>query len=260
MKIAVEAYRRNYPRTTGALYWQVNDNWPCHLLEQPRLLRPLEGAALHGASLLQPDPGQRPGDGRPGGDLGGQRPAGTDAGQTGVDPGPFRRAARSAGARRLSSCRRTGAHCSPTWIWRRRWASNRSASPTATRITPHKARHYLAYRLVGPEGELSSNVSFFAPLKYAELAPPSLACAIEERAGRPTVILRAAALRGLCRVGPAGRLRVLCRQLLPPIAGGDAGDRGDRGRGPVRRGAAAAPGQEFGGYVLSVCQLMIRHE
>jgi beta-mannosidase len=28
MKIAVEAYRRNYPQTTGALYWQLDDNWP----------------------------------------------------------------------------------------------------------------------------------------------------------------------------------------------------------------------------------------
>ncbi len=28
MKTAVEAYRRNYPRTTGALYWQLNENWP----------------------------------------------------------------------------------------------------------------------------------------------------------------------------------------------------------------------------------------
>jgi beta-mannosidase len=28
MKVSTEAYRRNYPNTTGALYWQVNDNWP----------------------------------------------------------------------------------------------------------------------------------------------------------------------------------------------------------------------------------------
>ncbi len=28
MKIATEAFRRNYPHTTGALYWQVNENWP----------------------------------------------------------------------------------------------------------------------------------------------------------------------------------------------------------------------------------------
>ena len=28
LKIAIESYRRNYPYTTGALYWQINDNWP----------------------------------------------------------------------------------------------------------------------------------------------------------------------------------------------------------------------------------------
>jgi beta-mannosidase len=28
MKIACEAYRRNFPNTTGALIWQLNDNWP----------------------------------------------------------------------------------------------------------------------------------------------------------------------------------------------------------------------------------------
>jgi beta-mannosidase len=28
MKIASEAFRRNYPETRGALYWQVNENWP----------------------------------------------------------------------------------------------------------------------------------------------------------------------------------------------------------------------------------------
>jgi len=28
MKIAIEGYRRNFPNTTGALYWQIDDNWP----------------------------------------------------------------------------------------------------------------------------------------------------------------------------------------------------------------------------------------
>lgn len=28
LKIAIESYRRNYPNTTGGLYWQINDNWP----------------------------------------------------------------------------------------------------------------------------------------------------------------------------------------------------------------------------------------
>ncbi|MDQ1332032.1 MAG: beta-mannosidase, partial [Bacteroidota bacterium] len=28
MKVGSEAYRRNFPGTTGALYWQVDDNWP----------------------------------------------------------------------------------------------------------------------------------------------------------------------------------------------------------------------------------------
>jgi beta-mannosidase len=28
MKVGTEAYRRNFPDVTGALYWQLNDNWP----------------------------------------------------------------------------------------------------------------------------------------------------------------------------------------------------------------------------------------
>jgi beta-mannosidase len=28
MKMGCEALRRNYPNSTGALYWQLNDNWP----------------------------------------------------------------------------------------------------------------------------------------------------------------------------------------------------------------------------------------
>ena len=76
----VEALRRNHPQSTGALYWQLDDNWPVDLLEQHRLPRPLEGPPLPGPPLLQPGAGERrrrglagprrPGPARQGPDLG----------------------------------------------------------------------------------------------------------------------------------------------------------------------------------------------
>jgi beta-mannosidase len=65
IKTAVTAWRALKPHCMGALYWQLNDTWPCCSWSSLDLWRRLEGAAPHGAGLL------RAGDG--GGSAGGRR-------------------------------------------------------------------------------------------------------------------------------------------------------------------------------------------
>ncbi len=190
IKIGVETYRRNFPGTTGALYWQLNDNWPTisgssidyygrwkalHYMAR-RFFNPMlvcgwvedTRVRIWGVNdLLQEMPGIL----------------------------EWTLARFDGGVVKCGSSRvMLPANCS-TMLAELDFATEigGNAEHTTYRNTNYatKNQHYITYRLLQDERELSSGVAFYAPFKYLELAEPGLRWILEQRAGDNTIALSA---------------------------------------------------------------------
>ncbi len=192
----IEALRRDHPRSTGALYWQLDDNWPAlssSSIDYRGRLKLLHHAARRFFSPILVSA------------VGEPSPDPADLGQTGqveiwgtsdllqetkgrlqwsllfLDGDELRRDEqdvvlppnRAARLARLDFRKEVGEDperrtCRKASYERRR-------------------RHVLCCRLMQGDRELSSTVAFFVPLKYLALVPPGLRWSVSTEGGRPAV-------------------------------------------------------------------------
>ncbi|UCH09909.1 MAG: glycoside hydrolase family 2 protein [Fidelibacterota bacterium] len=190
MKIGSEAYRRNFPHTSGALYWQLNDNWPTisgssidyygrwKALQYfaGRFFNPIlvtgkvdgTGIAIWGVNdRLAPVQGA------------------LQWTLAGFDGAIVKRdtvdvvlpANRSSLIVKLNFEAEIGEHPEHQTYRKDSYES--------------RSKYYLAYRLVEAGAEISSNVSFFTPQKYLQLTDPHLEYSIGSQDGELAVTVSA---------------------------------------------------------------------
>jgi beta-mannosidase len=182
MKIAVEAYRRNYPHTTGALYWQLNENWPTisgSSLDYYGRWKALQYMARHFFNPI----------------LVCGWVEGAHIRIWGVNdflhemPGTLQwTLARFDGSEieRGTQDARLPANTSTLFAeldFERVVGENPTHATYRNTNYANRSQYYLAYRLVQGERVLSSNVSFFVPYKYLTLEPPRLKCELKQENG-----------------------------------------------------------------------------
>ena len=200
VKTAVEAYRRNFPRTAGTLYWQINDNWPA--ISWSGIDYYGRWKALHYMARRFFGPV-----------LVCARVRGTRVEIWGVNDTFQTAPARLEWtlARFDGSLLRRGTLdvCLPAnggaLLAELEPAGEMGEDPghVTYRNTNYesKSEHYLAYRLLGETGELSRDVTFFAPPKYAALADPVLKYEVNIRDGRISIDLTAAYFTAYVELG-----------------------------------------------------------
>jgi beta-mannosidase len=206
----VEALRRNHPRSTGALYWQLDDGWPAlssSSIDYRGRLKLLHHAARRFFSPILVSA------------VGEPSPDPADLGQTGrveiwgtsdllretkarlqwsllcLDGDELRRGEqdvvlppnRAALIARMDLRKEVGED-----PWRR---TGRKVSYEVRR------RHVLCCRLMQDGRELSSNVAFFVPLKYLALVPPGLRWSVGTDGRRPAIGLVAKRFAAFVHLG-----------------------------------------------------------
>ena len=190
MKIAVEAYRHNYPHTTGALYWQLNENWPTisgssldyygrwkalqymarHFFNPILVCGWVEGARIRIWGVN---------------DLLHEMPCQVQWTLARFNGCEIKRGAQDV---RLSP---NGSALLAELDFERVVGENPEHSTYRNTDYANRSQYYLAYRLVQGERVLSSNVSFFAPYKYLTLEPPRLKHEIKQEGARSLVTVAA---------------------------------------------------------------------
>jgi beta-mannosidase len=206
----VEALRRNHPRSTGALYWQLDDDWPAlswSSIDYRGRLKLLHHAARRFFSPVLVSAACEP------------SPDPTDLGQSGqVEIWGASDLLQETKARLEWSLRRFDGEVvrrgaqdvalppnRATLLSRMDFRNEVGEDPD--RRTYRKAsyeqrrRHYLSYRLVQDDRELSSNVSFFVPLKYLALVPPALHASVRTERGRPVIDVTAERFAAFVHLG-----------------------------------------------------------
>lgn len=202
VKVAVEAYRRNAPRTTGALYWQLDDNWPTisgssmdyfgrwkalqymarHFFNPVLVCGWVEGANVKIWGVndhLQ------------------QMPCTLEWALARFDGGQIERGAQPAALPANGSSLLAELDLTRT--------VGEDPEHTTYRDTSYanRAQYYLAFRLVQGECVLSSNVCFFAPFKYLTLEQPQLSWQVAKENDGLVVTLAAERFAAFVEMGLA---------------------------------------------------------
>jgi beta-mannosidase len=206
----VEALRRNHPRSTGALYGQLDDSWPAlssSSIDFRGRLKLLHHAARRFFSPILVSA------------VGEPSPDPADLGQTGqLEIWGSSDLLRETKARLQWSLlcldgdelRRDEQDVvlPPNRATRlARMDFRKEVGEDPERRTCHKAsyerrrRHVLCFRLMQDGRELSSNVTFFVPLKYLALVPPGLRWSVQTEADRPAVGLAAKRFAAFVHLG-----------------------------------------------------------
>ncbi len=209
----VEALRRGHPRSTGALYWQLDDNWPAiswssidyrgrwkalHYLAR-RFFNPVLMSAVVEDS---PDPI----------DLGGRSKVqiwGTNDLLQAMPAtlqwwlGRFDGTEVKRGEQEVV----LPANCS-TLLAELDIGEEVGEAPDR-RTYQNRRQYYVAYRLAQGERELSSNVSFFVPPKYLGLQPPDLRWSARRENDRWVVEVTAKRFAAFVHVGLEGGYALL---------------------------------------------------
>jgi beta-mannosidase len=206
----VEALRRNHPQSTGALFWQLDDNWPViswssidyhgrwkalHY-QARRFFSPVLVSAVVEDSPDPVDLGQR-GEVRIWGvnDLLHQEPATLQWWLARFDGTEVKR-----GEQDVVLPANRGALLAEL-DFEREVAEAPDRRTYRKESYENRRQYYLAYRLVQGERELSSNVSFFVPPKYLALRPPGLRCSARKVEDRWVVDLVAEGFAAFVHVG-----------------------------------------------------------
>lgn len=202
MKAGAEAYRRNYPRTTGALYWQLDDNWPtisgsaidyygrwkalmymtryffspvliCGAVEET-------GIKLWGVN-----------------DLLREIPATLSWSLASFDGDIVKRGEQTVMLPANSSTLLADLDLA------REIGENPEHITYRNTNYENRSRFYLAYQLAQGDRVLSANVSFFAPWKYLALTDPGLKCEVSRNS--PVVTVSAERFAAYVELGLRGR-------------------------------------------------------
>lgn len=201
IKTAVETYRRNYPATTGALYWQLNDNWPS--ISGSSLDYNGRWKALHYMAKRFFSPILVCGWAQ---DLTvtiwgvndhlHEMPATLEWTLGSLEGSVVRR-----GRKNVVLPANRGA-----WLEELDFTGEVGGDPEygTYRDTNYetRSRYYVSFRLLSQECELGSNVVFFAPFKYLDLLP-GLKCSVESQEGELVIALAAERFAAFVEIGLA---------------------------------------------------------
>lgn len=203
LRTGVEAFRRNWPHTTGALYWQLNSNWPTFASDSLDYYGRWKAAHYMARRFFSPV-------------LVSGQVRGARATLWGVNEHLHGLAATLEWALWHLGGRVVRSGQVPVAL------PANASTPLAEldfgalmgedplqgldrRVNYGPACHYaLACRLVGEAGELAANLLFFAPFKFLDLPDPALRYDVAMEDGRPVVTVAAEGFAAFVELGLAG--------------------------------------------------------